>query len=121
MTRPTIQIVMFLMLLNAAAAAITASGVGAALDMNPDVAHDQAVDDVQDESESVNPSQGRTDTLFSMFTSTASTIASIGSIVFYGPLMLRNLGIPQFITTFLFVGSSVIVAVDVIHALSGRF
>lgn len=118
--RPTIQIVIFLVLLNLAAGLITASGLGAALAINPEVGGNDAVSDTQDEASSVEPSQGRLDTLFSLFTSTADTMNSIFKLVFYGPAMLANIGIPSFITTFIFGAAGIVVAADVIHYLAGR-
>lgn len=118
--RPSIQIVIFLVLLNASAGLITASGLGAALDVNPEIGGDEAVGDAQQEAEQVEPSQGRLDTLFSLFTSTAGTMASIFKLIFYGPVMLQNLGVPAFITTFVFGAAGIVVAADVIHYLAGR-
>lgn len=120
MTRPSIQIVTFLILLNLAAGLITASGLGAALEINPEIGGGDAVDKAQENASSVEPSQGRLDTLFSLFTSTGSTMANIFRLVFYGPVMLQNLGVPSFITTFVFGGAGVVVAADVIHYLTGR-
>lgn len=118
--RPTIQIVIFLVLLNLAAGLITASGLGAALAINPEVGGDQAVESSQENASQVEPSQGRLDTLFSLFTSTAGTMNDIFKLVFYGPVMLSNIGIPAFITNFLFGAAGIVVAVDVIHYLAGR-
>lgn len=120
MTRPSIQIVTFLILLNLTAGVITASGVGAALNINPEIGGDERVEATNESASSVEPSQGLRDTLFSMYTSTAGTLKDIVKLVFYGPAMLQNLGVPKFLTTFLFGGASVIVAVDVIHYLTGR-
>lgn len=120
MTRPSIQIVTFLLLLNLAAGLITASGLGAALAIDPEIGGNDAVDRTQQNASTVEPSQGRLDTLFSLFTSTGSTMATIFKLVFYGPAMLMNLGVPEFITTFVFGGAGVIVAADVIHYLTGR-
>lgn len=118
--RPSIQIVTFLILLNLAAGMITASGLGAALSVNPEVGADDQVAAANDNASQVEPSQGLRDTLFSLYSSTAGTMTAIFRLIFYGPVMLQNLGVPAFITTFVFGGASVIVAADVIHYLTGR-
>lgn len=120
MTRPTIQIVICLLLLNLSAGLITGSGLGAALDINPEVIDDGAANNTLDNASQVEPSQGRLDTLFSLFTSTAGTMKDIFTLVFYGPMMLRSIGIPKFMTDFLFGAAAIIVAADVIHYLTGR-
>lgn len=118
--RPSIQIVTFLILLNLAAGVITASGLGAALEINPEVGADEQVEAANESASQIEPSQGIRDTLFSLYTSTAGTINDVATLVFYGPFMLQNLGVPGFLTTFIFGGASVVVAADVIHYLTGR-
>lgn len=120
MGRASIQIVIFLVFLNAAAGAVTASGLGSALDINPEIGADEEIDRVESDMQEVDTAQGIRDTLFAMFSTTTTTAVSAFTILLYGPVMLANLGIPGWLLTFLFAPAFVIVGIDTIHFLTGR-
>jgi len=118
--RPSVQVVLFLILLNGAAGVITASGLGAAMDINPEPGGDGRVEEINSTTSQVSPEGGARDTLFTLYQSVTAPIASVFQFIFYGPIMLTNLGVPSWITGFLFGGASLLVAVDIIHFLTGR-
>lgn len=120
MGRASRHIVVFLVILYAVSIMITASGVGAALDINPEVAGGEEIDAANESARNISPSQGTQDTLFSMFTSTASSYEIVYQVVFYGPMMLKSLGVPDFILLPVFAPMYIIVAADFIHLLTGR-
>lgn len=111
---------MFLVLLNASAGLITASGLGAALNVNPEIGGDGKIDGAEASAEEIKPSQGNLDTLYSLFVSTTGTMEDIFTIITYGPQMLMNLGVPTWIVGFVGAPATFIVAMDVVHFLTGR-
>lgn len=119
MARATVQIVIGLMLLTAASNAIMFSGVGAALDIQPSTGAEGQVAETQEDASQIEPSQGNTDTLFSLYTSVTSTMNQVFQIVFAAPLMFINLGVPTWLTGFIFTPLVVIVAVDVANMVFG--
>lgn len=120
MGRASTQIVIVLVLMTAASNAIMASGVGAALGVAPTTGAQGEIDDVQDSADSIQPSQGPTETLFSLYNSVTGVFNNIYGVIFAAPLMLINIGVPTWLTTFLFAPAVVIVAADIAHLLTGR-
>lgn len=120
MGRASMQIVIMLVCLNAAAGFLTASGVAAALDMQPNVGADKAIEDANDAASNVKAGGGLGSTLFALYNSVTSTFKSIVRVILYGPLMLTNLGMPQWVVTFVFAPATVISGADMVYSLSGR-
>lgn len=120
MGRASTQIVIFLVLLTAASNAIMASGVGAALGVAPSTGAQDQIDQVQQDAETIEPTQGNTETLFSLYNSVTSVFSDLYGVIFAAPLMLINIGLPGWFVTFLFAPAVVIVATDVAHLLTGR-
>lgn len=120
MGRASTQIVIFLILLTAMANVISASGVGAALEIDPHTQGEEEVDRVQEEAEKVEAPQGIADTLFALFISVTNTIQPVYNVIFAAPLMFQNLGVPSWLTTAFFAPMVVIVAADIVHVLTGR-
>lgn len=120
MGRASTQIVIFLVLMTAASNAIMASGVGAALGVAPTTGAQSEIDQVQSDADEIEPAQGSSDTLFSLYNSVTGVFASIYGVIFAAPLMLVNIGMPTWLVTFIFAPAVVIVAADVAHLLTGR-
>jgi hypothetical protein len=120
MGRASTQIVIFLICLNAAAGLLAASGVAADLGIQPNVGSDDRIAATEEAAGSVNPSEGGSGTLFSAFTGGAEVIASAVTLVFYGPVMLSKIGIPLWMSTFLFAPAIFVTGLDVLFALTGR-
>lgn len=120
MGRASTQIVIFLILLTAASNAIMLSGVGAALEINPNTGGEAAVEDVQQDAESIEPAQGTSETLFTMYTSVTQSLQGVFTFVFAAPLMFINIGVPGWLVFFFFSPLAIIVVVDVVHVLMGR-
>lgn len=121
MARASTQLVIILLLLNASAVIVAQSGIGAALDIDPQPGNEEQIEAANETARNdLSTSQGTLDTLFGMFTSTASTLETIYNTIFYGPAMLKNLGVPWWITDTFSAGLAIIVAVDIVHALTGR-
>lgn len=120
MGRPSTQIAIFLVLLTAASNLILFSGVGAALGVAPSTGTPGQVEQVQEDADQLEPSQGQQDTLFGIFTSGTSALTDIYQVIFAAPLMFVNLGVPNWLTTFVFAPMAIVVLADVYHLLSGR-
>lgn len=120
MGRASSQIVIFLLCLNAVAGVVTASGIGADLGIDPSFGADDKVEQTQQTANDFNPSSGVGATLFALFVGVGDFFKSIFTLVFYGPVMLSNIGIPIWMTTFPFAPAAFIVAKDVAYALTGR-
>lgn len=119
--RKSTQIVMFLVMMNATAGFLTASGVAADLGISPQPGASVQVGEINDAAQQPNPGGGAGGTLFGLFVSVATiakdifVLATVG-----GPLMLSNLGIPGFIVGFIFAPIYLIVGADLLYIYSGR-
>ena len=121
MSRTSVQLVMFLIILNAVAGVVTVSGLGAALDIDPDTgAEDRIQRSIDTAAEDVEPTQGITDTLFSMFVSVTMTFSTIVNLMTYGTTMVINLGMPAWIVRPFEGIVYIIIAADLMHMLTGR-
>lgn len=118
--RPSTRIVIFLVFFNLAASMVMASGLGAAWGVAPNPGGDDEIDAANAEAEQVEPSGGFGETLFMMYNSIADTFNAIVRVVFAGPTMLTNVGIPAWFTTFLFGPMYILVGLDIMYALTGR-
>lgn len=116
----TTNLVIALILLNAAAGFLVASGWTADAGVSPEPGGDEHVSNVTNESNDVRASGGNLGTLFGLFQTVTGGFQDMLSIVFAGPLLLANLGVPNWILGFVFAPLYFIVAVDIIYLLVGR-
>lgn len=120
MARVTVQLVMFLVILNAVAGVVTVSGLGAALDINPETGAEDRIQQSVDAADDIQPTRGITDTLFSMFVSVSQTFLVIVNLLTYGTTMVINLGMPAWIVRPFEGIVFILIAMDVMHMLTGR-
>jgi hypothetical protein len=118
--RKTTKLVVFLVMLHAAAAFLAASGVAADMGAMPDPGGGEKVDTATSEAESVKAEGGIADTLFALYTSVTSSIMGVLRAAFALEIMLTNLGIPAYVTAFVAAPIPIIVGMDVVYALTGR-
>lgn len=118
--RKTTKLVVFLIMLHAAAGLLSASGVAADMGVLPDPGGDKRVGDAQSAAESVKAEGGIADTLFALYTSVTDSIRTVFNTVFALEIMLANLGIPVYVTAFLAAPVPIIVGMDIVYALTGR-
>lgn len=119
--RISTKLTVFLVLLNASAGLVTAMGVAGDMGVSPDVGGDQEVQAANETAGQVESGGGFGDTLFGVFASIFNLFGTVFNLVFAGPTMLSNLGIPTPLVTFLFAPMYIIVAADLAYILSGRF
>jgi hypothetical protein len=120
MTRASIFIAIVLVSLNASAAVVTASGVGEDMGIDPAVGGDQAIADVQQLSQSLDPNTGIIESFVGMSIFAFDALGNVFSLLFVGPEMVMNLGVPVWAATFVFAPLYLIVFADGIYVIAGR-
>ena len=114
------NILIILIALNASAALIGASGLGAALGYQPTVGGDDVIDDAEDDAGEIDAERSAIDTFVSGVITAAQTLLSMFSVVIAGPRMLINLGAPTSIVTFVSAPLYILVSIDILEVISGR-
>ncbi|MFD1515695.1 hypothetical protein [Halomarina rubra] len=114
------NIMVFLVMLNAAAGLVTATGIGPAIGANPTVGGDQQIDQAEDEARSIASDRSALDNFVNGVISAATTLVTIFGIVIAAPLMFSNLGVPAVLVTFLFAPLYLFVGLDILQVISGR-
>lgn len=118
--RYSTRIVIFLLFLNAAAGAFVASGTAADWGISPTPGGDEALQTANETATSIQGSGGFGETLFGAFAGAANTFSAIFSVVFAGPLMIANLGVPAWLTGFVFAPAYILVGIDLVYILTQR-
>lgn len=108
------------MLLNGVAGVLAASGVAADLGINPQPGGDEQVDRAEQSAENVEAGGGFGSTLFALYTTVTGTFETVYKLVFYGPTMLENLGVPGWMTGLFNSVITLVVATDIAYILTGR-
>lgn len=120
--RLSLKITVFLVLLNASAGLVTGMGVADEMGVSPNPGGGDQVEAANSTASNVSAQQSsQGQTLFGVFTSLGNIFNTVFGLVFAGPTMLANIGIPGPIVTFLFAPAYIIVAADIAYILSGRF
>lgn len=120
MARPSVNIAVLLILVNSGAAFFLATGVAGDWGVAPEVGGDEEINQVQDTAGSLESNSGTGDTLLGLYDAVTGAFSSLVQIVFAGPTMLQNLGVPSAVTAFFFAPMYLIVGADIIYVLSGR-
>jgi len=111
------NLVIFLVLLNVSAGIIAAA---APVPVDPLVGGDKEIDDTSGDVEDRNVSRRGSGELIGSFLGLGGLIRDIGTIIFYGPEMLRNLGAPALLITGFETVLVFVVGFDVAEAITGR-
>jgi len=117
--RKSTRIAVFLLLLNASAAAVGQSGVADDWGVDPNPGMDEAIEDLEQAMDNIDPSN-LGETLFGLYTSITSSVKIVFNFVFYGPVMFNNLGVPAWATGVIFAPQYLFVGTDIAYVLSGR-
>lgn len=120
MARPTVNIAILLILVNSGATFFMATGVAADWGISPEVGGDSEVDEIEQTANNVESNSGTGSTLLGLYDAVTGAFSSLIQIVFAGPTMLQNLGVPSEITAFFFAPLYLLVGADIIYVLSGR-
>jgi hypothetical protein len=114
------RIVIFLLFLNAGAGLMVQSGVAADWGVDPNPGGDAELEKANATAAEIDPSGGLGDTLFGLYNSIAGTFQTVLETATAGPTMLNNLGVPGYLTAFLFAPLYLIVGIDVVYLLTQR-
>jgi len=117
----SVNIAVILFLLNASAGLMVASGFAEDVGVELDPGAGDELDAVNESSQNVSTGSSIGQTLFGTIAEVAKTAQSIFSIIFIAPIMFQNLGVPSFITAFVFAPMYIYVSVDILNVLTGRF
>lgn len=111
------NLVIFLVLLNVSAGIVA---VAAPVDVDVLTGGDQKIDDTAGEVENRNVSRRGSGELIGSFLGLGTVIQTIGTVIFYGPEMLRNLGAPGLLVSGFEVVLVFVLGFDVAEAITGR-
>lgn len=114
-----VYVVIFLIFLNAVPALLIGSGVADNMGVDPALA-DAGVEDKQKQMKKTDISGGLAGTLFQLYQSVTGPVRAVMQIFFAGPLMFASLGIPIWLTDFVFAPQYLIVGGTIIYMLAGR-
>lgn len=116
-----ITAVIILFMLNAGAVLMEDTGLAADMGVAPEPGGEDEIDAANSSAISIRAEGGIDETLFSAFTAVADTFNTVFAVLFAGPRMLNNLGVPDPITTFIFAPMYLIVGIAVADIITGRF
>jgi hypothetical protein len=118
--RYSTRVVVFLLFLNAAAGAFVASGAAGDWGISPTPGGDEVIEQANESATSIQGDGGFAQTLFGAFAGAANAFESIFAVVFAGPLMLSNLGVPGWLVGFVFAPAYLLVGIDLVYILTQR-
>lgn len=111
------NLVIFLVLLNVSAGVVA---VAAPVDVDPLVGGQQEIDQTAGDVENRDVSRRGSGELIGSFLGLGGLLRDIGTIIFYGPEMLRNLGAPGLLVTGFETVLIFVLGFDVAEAITGR-
>lgn len=121
MTRITTTLLVMVLLLNGAVGVMEASGLANDLGVEFAPGVSDAVQDIKTDAQAgFSVSGGMGETLFSLFASGLGVFKLAVEVVFALPQLLRNLGIPGYVVTFVMVPVYVISLLEFAYVATGR-
>lgn len=106
--------------LNAAIAFLAAAGAASAWGVQMQTGIGDTVEQVNDAAEEIGSGPvGLIEAVSGMGIAAITLIVDLVEIAFAGPRLLQNMGVPSFITTFIFAPLYVVVAIDIVAILRG--
>lgn len=120
--RISTHIVLFMIIMTASANMMVASGTAEDIGIAPQPGQDDLIKTVENDPsiDNPNPGGGGGDTLFGLFTSTANIVNKLYRIAFAADIMFQNIGVPGFVTAFLFKLIPFLAAIDLLYVFTGR-
>lgn len=107
-------IVLFLLFFNGGAVMLQASGAADYLGVTPATGGGERLDDVSDELNSYETGNGGGSTLFGLYNTLSQPLEAAFNAIFPGAQMLKNVGVPGYLVTFLFTGLAVVPGYDLL-------
>lgn len=97
-----VAMTMFLVILNSSVIAVEQSGVAEDWGVQPSVGGDERINQANESAQNVSFSGGQGQTLFSLFAGGGRLVNGVFSIMFAGPTMFQNAGVPDWATAVFF-------------------
>jgi hypothetical protein len=119
MARPITILALFFIAFNLFAGMVMATGVDDQLGMDAEVGGDDKIDEVQNESKSVQGGTSVGQTLIGLYNVLAGGLSTLLTTIFPGLAMLERAGVPQYWINFLGPIFSFIIAIGMISFLRG--
>ena len=113
------KITIIMMVANAAGAFLIAAGAPAVWGMSPETGIEGTTDAVNESASEITTERGGSGDLFGIVSGAISTARQIAQLPFAAPLLLLNLGVPEFIVSFIFAPLYVVVSLDMISLMRG--
>lgn len=117
MARPVTTLVVFFLLFNLWANVLIETGAASELGVDPDVGHDQLVDEL--ESQNVPGGTGIGETLFGLYNLLARFVNTVFGFATAGVSMLGNAGVPSEYLTLLETLFGVLLIIDLVSFYKG--
>jgi len=114
------KITIMMIALNASIAFLGAAGAGAVWGINMETGIGDTVDQVQNSAEKIGSGPvGLIEAVTGMAIAAISLVVDLVEIAFAGPRLFQNLGVPKWITSFIFGPLYLVVALDMVAILRG--
>jgi len=109
-----------MVVLNAAIAFLGAAGAAQAWGVQQETGISDTVSQVQSAAEDIGSGPvGPIEAVSGMGIAAISLIVNLTEIAFAGPRLFNNLGVPEFVTGFIFAPLYIVVAIDIVAILRG--
>jgi len=109
-----------LLMLNAAAVFLVAAGSGSVWGIELQTGMGAIVEEVNSAAQNITSGPvGLIQAVGGLAIAAVSLVVSLLTLVFAAPLLFQNLGVPTFITTFLFAPLYIVVALDLVTIIRG--
>lgn len=120
LTDKAMTIVVFVIFLNAVPGLLVSSGVAEDMGVDISIGGDTQVQEANQAADSIEPSGGFGQTLFTLYTSLGGTLQAILGLVIGGELLFLSLGVPEWLVAFVFAPKYIVVGATLIYVLAGR-
>lgn len=115
-----INVTVLLMFINGAPNLLLASGVADDMGIDPSVQGDETIAGANQAMSNIEPSGGFAGTLFQLYNSVTGPVKAMMEILFGGWLILTSVGLPSWLTSFIFIPQYLVVGGTIIYVLAGR-
>lgn len=120
MPRPSSKIVQMQLIANAVAGAVTASGLGTDLGINPALGVDNKLSEAMAGLSQLTAGGFNLNTLVGIFNAILGIFLVPFKLIFYVEVMFVNLGVPVWLIGIVVAPAAYIVAADAAYVISGR-
>lgn len=122
MRRATSMILVFMLFANSTAIVLDSSASGWSDEANQDVnlGATEEIAELRTDLRTIQTSGGFAETLFATLSSVGNTIEAILKSTYAAPEMISNVGVPGWLTAFMFAPLALVVGLDFVYFITGR-